>query len=204
MIIKRLTLAVLSGVVPSLSVLPQASETVELGFTAEDVACAAGVMDLIGFDVYLNLRYVLNRADSLLPAGSEVAYDQICLNEADLPVFRNKSGLPSYSADGQKHVFSGLMKYDGSYSDRVNPWTAEFDAETGSLVSYIVGDKEMLKDPLMPSVMRACTENDLGAGFDRRSFVIWRFPEFKVASFAVVADGFIEGIAVPCFDLNIC
>ena len=97
MIIKRLTLAVISGVVPSLSVLPQASETVELGFTAEDVACAAGVMDLIGFDVYLNLRYVLNRADSLLPAGSEVAYDQICLNEADLPVFRNKSGLPLLS-----------------------------------------------------------------------------------------------------------
>ena len=178
---------VLSGVQNCPSVAPQQTEALELGFTPDEVACAAEMADLLGSDVYLNVRYVLKRADSLLPAGYEVAYDQICLNEADLPVFINKSGLPSYSAEGQKHLFSGLMTFDGPRADRVAPWVACFDAETGAMVSYTMDGKEMLKAPLMPSVTRACTENDLGAGFDKRSFVLWRFPEFKVADFAVEA-----------------
>ena len=178
---------VLSGVESRLSAAPQETEILDLGFSYDEIASAIGAQDLLGFDVYLNVRYVLKRADSLLPAGYEVAYDQICLNEADLPVFRNRSGLPEYAADGQKHEFSGLMAFDGPRADRIAPWSAEFDAQTGALVSYTMGGKEMLKAPLMPSVTRACTENDLGAGFDKRSFVIWRFPEFKVADFAVEA-----------------
>ena len=178
---------VLSGVQNCPSVAPQQAEAVGLGFTYDDVACAAGMADLLGSDVYLNVRYVLKRADSLLPAGYEVAYDQICLNEADLPLFRNSSGLPSYENEGQKHVFSGLMTFEGPRADRVASWTADFDAETGALVSYTMNGKEMLQAPLMPSVTRACTENDLGAGFDKRIFALWRFPEFKVSDFAVEA-----------------
>ena len=178
---------VLSGVQNCPSVAPQQTETVELGFTYDEIADAAGMADLLGSDVYLNLRYVLKRADSLLPAGYEVAYDQICLNEADLPVFRNMSGLPSYENDGLMHSFYGLMAFEGPRADRVAPWTADFDAETGALVSYTMNGKEMLKAPLVPSVTRACTENDLGAGFDKRVFTLWRFPEFKVADFAVEA-----------------
>ena len=187
---------VLSGVEPRLSVAPQQTEIVDLGFTYDEIASAIGAQDLLGFDVYLNVRYVLKRADSLLPAGHQVAYDQICLNEADLPVFRNKTGRPSYVAEDQKHVFSGIMDFDGTYADRMTPWTAEFDAQSGSLVSYTMSGKEMLKDPLMPSVTRACTENDLGAGFDTRSFVIWRFPEFKVADFVVEA-------AADCYKVTV-
>ena len=185
---------VLSGVVPSLDVAPQDTEVVSLGFTGEDVACAAGVEYLIGFDVYLNVRYVLKHADGILPAGREVSYDQICLNEADLPVFRNKSGLPAYDAEGQGHVFSGLMTFDGSGNDRIKSWTAVFDAETGAMTSYKIGEKEMLTAPLTPSLTRAATENDLGAGFDVRRHVIWRFPEFKVASFVV-------GSADDCYNV---
>ena len=178
---------VLSGVEPRLAVAPQGTEVLDLGFTYDDIACAIGAEDLLGFDVYLNVRYVLKRADSLLPAGYQVAYDQICLNEADLPVFRNKSGLPEYVAADQKHEFSGYMAFEGPRAERLTPWSAEFDAQTGALVSYTMGGKEVLKAPLMPSVTRACTENDLGAGFDKRIFAMWHFPEFKVAAFEVEA-----------------
>ena len=179
---------VLSGVVPMLDVAPQATAVIPLDFTAEDVLCAAGVDDLIGYDVYLNVRYVLKRADSLLPAGSQVSYDQICLNEADLPVFRNKSGLPSYAADGQKHTFSGLMAYDGTFSGRISPWKAVFDSATGALTSYVLDGKEMVSEPMMPCFGRALTENDLGAKFEKR-LADWLYPDFKVADFAVNADG---------------
>ena len=179
---------VLSGAQNCPAVAPQQTETVNLGFTPEDVACAADLAELSDADIYLNVRYVLRRADNLLPAGAEVAYDQLCLNEAALPVFANKSGVPEYATDGQKHIFSGIMSFEGTRADRLAPWTAEFDATTGAMVSYAMAGKEMLKAPLMPSVTRACTENDLGAGFDKRIFAMWRFPEFKVADFAVVAD----------------
>ena len=178
---------VLNGVIPAPAVAPQATETVCLGFTREEVACAAGIEDLTCCDVYLNVKYVLKRTESLLPAGYEVAYDQICLNEAALPVFQNTSGLPAYEVEETKHIFTGTMGFAGPYADRITPWTAEFDAETGSLMSYSMGEKEVLKSPLVPSVTRACTENDLGAGFDKRIFAMWRFPEFKVVDFDVEA-----------------
>ena len=186
---------VLSGVVPSLDVSPQHTREITLDFTAEDVLCAAGVDDLIGFDVYLNVRYVLKRSDSLLPAGSQVSYDQICLNEADLPVLGNKSGLPAYSADGQKHIFSGFMTYDGPGSERVSPWTAVFDAEKGTLTSYVLGEKEMVSEPLMPCFGRAVTENDLGAGLEKK-LRGWLYPDFKVESFDVAQKN-------DCFNVSV-
>ena len=186
---------VLSGVVPSLSVAPQQTVEVDLGFTAEDVKCAAGVADLSGSDVYLNVRYVLKRADSLLPAGWEIAYDQICLNEAALPVFENESGLPEYVTGGKNHTFSGFMDWNGAGHGRTTTWSAVFDSETGSLTSYMMGEKELLESPLMPSVTRAATENDLGAWMDR-VLAVWRFPEFKVASFDVEQ-------AQDCYKVNV-
>ena len=186
---------VLSGVVPVLDVAPQHTKEFDLGFTAEDVACAAGIDDLSGADVYLNVRYTLNRADSLLPAGWEAAYDQICLNEAQLPMFDNESGLPEYIAEGQNHIFSGLMNWKGAGNDRVTDWSAVFDAQTGSLISYVMGEKQLLESPLVPSVTRAATENDLGAWMDR-VLSVWRFPEFKVASFDIEQ-------AEDCYKVNV-
>ena len=194
---------VLSGVVPKLDVAPQATAVIPLDFTAEDVLCAAGVDDLIGFDVYLNVRYVLKRADSLLPAGSQVSYDQICLNEADLPVFRNKSGLPEYAAEGQKHVFSGLMTYEGPGSRRISPWKAVFDAQKGALISYMLGDKQMISEPMMPCFGRAMTENDLGAQFEKK-LSGWLYPEFAVKDFTVRKneDSYLVTVAFAPFAVN--
>ena len=194
---------VLSGVVPKLDVAPQAAAVIPLDFTAEDVLCAAGVDDLIGFDVYLNVRYLLKRADSLLPAGSQVSYDQICLNEADLPVFRNKSGLPEYAAEGQKHIFSGLMTYEGPGSRRISPWKAVFDAGKGALISYMVGDDEFVSEPLMPCFGRAVTENDLGAQFEKK-LSGWLYPEFAVRDFTVRKndDNYLVTVAFAPFAVN--
>ena len=194
---------VLSGVVPKLDVAPQATAVIPLDFTAEDVLCAAGVDDLIGFDVYLNVRYVLKRADSLLPAGSQVSYDQICLNEADLPVFRNKSGLPEYAAEGQRHIFSGLMTYEGPGSRRISPWKAVFDAQKGALVSYVVGGDEFISEPLMPCFGRAMTENDLGAQFENK-LSGWLYPEFSVKDFAVRENGdnYLVNVTFAPFAVN--
>ena len=175
---------VLTGVVPALVAAPQQTVEVELGYCAEDICKAAGVADLFAHDVYLDLRYVLKRADSLLQAGDEVAYDQILINEAALPVFADESGVPEYVHAEGMHTFCGLMDFEGASHARISPWKAVFDAATGSLVSYELGEKELIDAPLVPCFARAATENDLGAGFDRRQKV-WRTAQLNVSSFNV-------------------
>ena len=176
---------VLAGYVPSLNVAPQSAAKVDLGFTAADVLDAAGVCDLASHDAYLNVRYVLKRADGILPAGSEVAYDQICMNEAALAPVSAQAGLPAYGEEGNLHTFYGDMTFDGSGNVRVAPWKAVFDSSLGALVSYELGENALVEEPLMPCVARAVIENDLGARQNERQ-AMWRNAEFNVSSFNVV------------------
>ncbi|MDE5732962.1 MAG: DUF4981 domain-containing protein [Bacteroidales bacterium] len=188
--------SVLSGCVSMPAVAPQTSASVELGFNEADIMEAAMIDELSSHDVYLNVRYVLNRVDGVLTAGSEVAYDQICLNDAALPEFADASGLPQYRTDGNVHDFSGVMSYDGAGMDRCTSWSASFDAASGALVSYVLGGKEMLKSPLVPCFARAAVENDLGAGQDKR-MKMWREARLETDSFTVkeAGDRFLVEVA---------
>lgn len=175
---------VLSGAVPSLSAAPQETVEADLGFDLEDIRKAAGIDTVSDSDIYLNVRYLLKSSDGLLPSGSEVAYDQILINEAPLPVFADFSGCPDFEQKGDLVIFSGNMSYDGTMASRVSPWKAVFDSSKGALTSYVLGGKEMISEPLMPCFTRAATENDLGAQLDRK-FAMWRFPDLRVSSFNV-------------------
>ena len=178
---------VLAGMVPSVKVAPQETVAIDLGYDEAAIAEASGFADLAEHDVYLNVRYILRKADGILPAGTEVAYDQVAVNEAAVKPFENLSGLPAYEQDGDFVIFSGIMAYPGVLSDRISPWKAVFSAADGALVSYELGGKSLVAEPLMPCFTRAATENDLGAKLDRKQ-AVWRFPEFKVSSFDVEAE----------------
>ena len=177
---------VLMGCQPMPSIAPQETQTVALGYNEADIMEACGHTDLDYHDIYLNVRYVLKRPDGLLPAGAEVAYDQICITDAPLELFADYSGIPAYGQDGDLHVFTGDMVYEGATGVRLSPWKAVFDASKGALVSYTLGGKEMIKSALLPNLARAATENDLGAGQDKR-MAHWRAAEFLVKEFAVEA-----------------
>lgn len=167
---------ILSGLMNMPAVGPQQTETLALGFTKEDICEVAG--DIAGKDVYLNVRYMLRRQDGILPAGTQVAYDQICINEAALPAFVDESGAPSYYQDGNRLVFSGTVAYDGVLSDRVSPWSLIFDTRNGSIISYELDGKKLIESPLVPCFGRAATENDFGAGQQKRTSM-WRKSELS-------------------------
>ena len=175
---------VLTGCVNVPAIAPQQTQTVDLGFNEADIMDACGLEDLDYHDIYLNVRYVLRRADGILPAGSEVAYDQLCITDAPLELFADYAGIPAYEQEGDSHVFSGEMLYEGATGVRVSPWKAVFDASNGSLVSYTLGGKEMMESPLVPCFGRAATENDFGAGQEKR-MKHWREASFDVESFSV-------------------
>ena len=176
---------VLRGAVVNLDVEPQQTGTLALGFCEEDICEAAGVQSLEASDVYLNVRYVLKRKDGILPAGTQVAYDQIAVNEAAMPVFGGSavSVLPEMVQERDLYKFSG------------SGWAVAFDAQTGALADYVVDGADMVVEPLMPCFGRAMTENDLGAGFEKW-LKDWLYPEFKVESFEVVKNE-------DCYTLNV-
>ena len=178
--------SVLAGSLRMPAVAPGQTQEIELGFNEADIMEAYGVSDLSDLNVYLNVRYTLNRADGILPAGYEVAHDQMCIQDPALGVFVNVSGLPAYSEADGKHVFSGIMEYEGAAGVRNAPWKAQFDSATGALVSYVLGDKEMVKSELQPCFARAITENDHGAGQQKRQ-KHWREPSLEVVAFNVAA-----------------
>ena len=137
---------VLAGQLDAPKAAPQQTLTADLGFRAADLADIPG-------ELYLNVSYVLRRSDGLLPAGTEVANDQILLREMPYCVSAATLG-------GRR-------------------WEADFDPQTGALCSYRLNGKELLSAPLMPCFGRAVTENDLGARLERR-MAAWLYPEFKV------------------------
>ena len=100
---------VIRGVVSDLDVNPLTTETISLGYDEAAVLKAAKVRSLADADVYLNVRYVLKNADGILEAGSQVAYDQIALNEAAMPAFDAKSGKPSLAKNDNGYVFTEDM-----------------------------------------------------------------------------------------------
>ncbi len=188
-------ITVLAGCGPALDVKPQQTVGLSLGFSEADILEAAGISGLEGHDVYLNVCYVLRRADGVLAAGTEVAYDQIMINEAGFKAFSNHSGLPEYGEDAGLHSFYGKMAFDGAGNLRFSPWKAVFDASRGSLISYVLGEKELIEAPLEPCFARAAIENDLGANLDMR-MAMWREAELAVSSFNVEKTDF-------CYRVNV-
>lgn len=153
------------GSVASLGVQPQDSAAIDLGYKVNPEL-------LKDSDVYLNISFRLNRQDGILPAGTELSYEQIALSESWVP-------------DAYKSL---------TLSKR--PVEIEFDKETGSLTKYSYFGKSLISAPILPCFGRAVTDNDEGMlvdlSFDKeakRMFATWRNPESKATSFEDRQDG---------------
>ena len=153
------------GSVASLGVQPQDSADIDLGYKVNPEL-------LKDSDVYLNISFRLNRQDGILPAGTELSYEQIALSESWIP-------------DAYKSL---------TLSKR--PFEIEFDKETGSLTKYSYFGKNLISAPILPCFGRAVTDNDEGMlvdlSFDKeakRMFATWRNPEIKATSFEDRQDG---------------
>ena len=178
--------ALYSGIVEDLEVAPQQGALVPLPLPGDALLTEMCERAGCSGDVYLTVRYRLKQADGLLPAGFEVAYDQLLLREDDTPVF--VPGAAAFVTEPVRyvqtegaHIFSGLFRSDG---DIAATWEASFDKASGALTSYRLAGKELLAEPLMPSFERAPVENDMGAGMHERMDV-WRYPEFVLKSLTV-------------------
>jgi len=194
--------SVLSGCVRDLDVKPQKSAYVSLGYTVSDLLRAAETEKIYDTEMFLNVRYLLKQRDGLLPAGTEVAYDQLAfLPEPEKEELRNESysatgAAPEVSQKDGKTVVSGTFVYAGSSPcGRIALWEVSFDKSSGALCSYRVNGKDFVSEPLLPCFGRAVTENDLGAHLDVSS-AMWLYPSLEVNDFEVSRELGCQKISV--------
>jgi len=137
--------AVRQGSVADFKIKPQQTGAVDLGLKALPSEGEA----------FLNVEYVLKKAEPLLPAGTVVAHEQILLRAGE---------------------------YKPSAVDlRGAKCELGFDEATGALNSIRVGGRELMKTAVMPCFGRAVTENDLGASLEKK-MGCWLYPAVTVKS----------------------
>lgn len=131
--------------------------------------CHATLTD--NHEYFLNVEYTLKQTDGLLPAGTTVARQQLALNA-------------STTEAQQKYTFAQQQELSTRLLGQARPTLdIQFDRETGFLSRYVVNGVPYLQEgaQLVPNFWRAPTDNDYGAGLQRR-FEIWRDPILKLQS----------------------
>ena len=136
-------------------------------------------------DVMLNIEYRLKNDEGLQKAGDVVAYQQFALREAkgaDLSLSENE-------AKALKAVKLTDKKKEPLLTLQAQNFTLAFDRATGFITRYEVGGNSLLGEggTLKPNFWRAPTDNDFGAGLQKK-FQVWKNPVMNLKGVAVEKD----------------
>ena len=188
--------AVETGTVEKVKAAPGETVAVTLPLTRKQ-AMSLYADDCPDKDVYLNISWVLKERDGLLPAGTEVAYDQICTQKGGYtaaPSHRRPVGETVCEMTPDGYSFHGKFSYPGTVSDRVASWRAIINPDTGYLLYYGIGGYDLTAGPLTPEFARAPNENDMGANLcDSDVMGLWRYLELTLDTFELkqTEDGWL-------------
>lgn len=126
-----------------------------------------------GKEILLNINFKLKNAETLLPAGYEVAARQLTVRPYSYE-----------SADTQVAGSVEIKNNDVNYLQlKGDAFTVEFDKHTGFMSSYSYKGTEFLAEngSLTPNFWRAVTDNDMGANL-QLNYKAWKQPDFKLDS----------------------
>ena len=141
---------------------------------------------ITGKEVFLNIDFRLKNADPLLTAGQVVAY-------AQLPVVTKQACEGDCSkmlAEGHgKKKMKLAAKKDNVIAVTTPNLTFKLDRTTGLISEYAYNGKSMLGEggTLKPNFWRAPTDNDMGAGLQKK-FKVWKNPQMNLKNIDVKKD----------------
>ncbi|MCR4852049.1 MAG: DUF4981 domain-containing protein, partial [Prevotella sp.] len=159
-----------SGIVDKLVCPAQETTFVELPLSADLIKNTG--------EYWLNIDFRLKEAEPLKQAGQVVAYDQLKFGD----------GMNRVVAAVTKGKMK-LKKSDEGIAITNDNMSVRFDAQTGFLSEYTVGGKSLLAKggTLKPNFWRAVTDNDMGAGIQRR-YQVWKNPKMNLTSLTAKKD----------------
>ena len=139
-----------------------------------------------GKEVFLNIDFRLKEAEPLLTAGQVMAY-------AQLPVVTKQA----CSGDCSKMLAQGHGKKKMKLAAKKNNVVAvttpnltfKIDRSTGLVSEYAYNGKSLLGEggTLKPNFWRAPTDNDMGAGLQKK-FKVWKNPQMNLKNIDVKKD----------------
>ena len=139
-----------------------------------------------GKEVYLNVDFRLKKAEPLMQAGQIVAY-------AQLPVIEKQACCGDCGSMLAKGNGKKKMKLADKKNNEVAVTTPDLtfkvNRTTGLISEYTYHGKSMLGEggTLKPNFWRAPTDNDFGAGLQKK-FKVWKNPQMNLKNIEVSKD----------------
>ena len=161
-----------TGVVQDLNVAPQQTATLKLNLNTEKICPCK--------ELLLNVTYKLKAAETLMPVGSTVAYDQLTIR----PYTAKALELKNQKASNLDIVVPVIKDNDHNYLIvEGENFIIEFNKHNGYLSRYEADGMQLLNPgaQLTPNFWRAPTDNDYGAGLQHR-YAVWKNPGLKLTS----------------------
>ena len=141
---------------------------------------------ITGKEVFLNIDFRLKNSEPLMTAGQVVAY-------AQLPVVTKQAcdgDCSKMLAEGHgKKKMKLAAKKDNVVAVTTPNLTFKLDRTTGLISEYAYNGKSMLGEggTLKPNFWRAPTDNDMGAGLQKK-FKVWKNPQMNLKNIDVKKD----------------
>ena len=165
-----------NGTIADIDVAPHHTKTFTLPY---DLTQAKGK------EIFLNIDFRLKKAEPLMEAGQIVAYNQLVVkaNKCD------KSCAANQAETGKvKNVKTKFTDKKGEQDITVSTadLTVKVNRTTGFISEYTYQGKSFLGEggTLKPNFWRAPTDNDMGAGFQKK-FKAWKNPKLELSGITV-------------------
>ena len=161
-----------SGRIENLSVEPQTSCDIKVGYTLEDICPDK--------ELLLNLSFKLKSAEGVLSAEFIVAKSQLSVRKGKMSNVELGNQVPR----NQKIYIPNIVQDDINYLIiEGEDFRMDFNRHDGYLCRYDINGKPCLKQggKLTPNFWRAPTDNDMGAETNRR-YRVWHRPNMKLVN----------------------
>ena len=165
-----------NGTIADIDVAPHQTKTFTLPY---DLTKAKGK------EIFLNIDFRLKKAEPLMEAGQIVAYNQLVVKAKKC----DKSCAASQAETGKvKNVKTKFTDKKGEQDITVSTadLTVKVNRTTGLISEYTYQGKSFLGEggTLKPNFWRAPTDNDMGAGFQKK-FKAWKNPKLELSGITV-------------------
>ena len=165
-----------NGTIADIDVAPHQTKTFTLPY---DLTQAKGK------EIFLNIDFRLKKAEPLMEAGQIVAYNQLVVKEKKC--CGHCSDKLAKAQDGKK-VKTKFTDKKGEQDITVSTadLTVKVNRTTGLISEYTYQGKSFLGEggTLKPNFWRAPTDNDMGAGFQKK-FKAWKNPKLELSGITI-------------------
>ena len=165
-----------NGTIADIDVAPHQTKTFTLPY---DLTQAKGK------EIFLNIDFRLKKAEPLMEAGQIVAYNQLVVKAKKC----DKSCAANQAETGKvKDVKTKFTDKKGEQDITVSTadLTVKVNRTTGFISEYTYQGKSFLGEggTLKPNFWRAPTDNDMGAGMQKK-FKVWKNPKLELSGITV-------------------